>query len=182
MDRTNQDPDIDFAFIINQYKELAFNIALKITRNEQDAEEIVQDSFVKAFAGLGSFQKKSSFSTWFYRIVYNTSLSHVRKHKLPTVEMNQARADEQDHYGVEQVLKNLNSKDRKMIISRALGKLNELDYTLLSLFYYENLSLKEIAKIIGKKPGYMKVLLQRARIKLIASFSSSEIKELKELL
>ena len=71
----------DYSAIINKYKDLAFNIALKITKNEQDSEEIVQDSFVKAFNGLNKFKNESQFSTWFYRIVYNTAISSIRHNK-----------------------------------------------------------------------------------------------------
>ncbi len=87
---TNQNinQNCDYSTIINKYKDLAFNIALKITKNEQDSKEIVQDSFVKAFRGLNKFKNESQFSTWFYRIVYNTAISSVRHKKHPIVEIN----------------------------------------------------------------------------------------------
>ncbi|MBK8883937.1 MAG: sigma-70 family RNA polymerase sigma factor [Bacteroidales bacterium] len=84
----NNSHNFDYASIINKYKDLAYNIALKITRNEQDSEEIVQDSFLKAFKGLDQFKYESQFSTWFYRIVYNTAISSIRKKKLQSVEIN----------------------------------------------------------------------------------------------
>lgn len=172
----------DYSTIINEYKDLAFNIALKITRNEQDSEEIVQDSFVKAFKGLNKFKNESQFSTWFYRIVYNTAISSIRQKKHPVVEIDDNFTGTLENNQIESAVNNLDANDRERLISEALSKLNELDYTILSLYYYEDLSLKEISKIVEKKKNYLKVLLQRARLKLYNGLSVSLKKELKELI
>ena len=172
----------DYSIIIDKYKDLAFSIALKITRNEQDSEEIVQDSFVKVFQSLNKFKNDSQFSTWFYRIVYNTSLSAIRKGKIPTSELNSDQNDKIDnnsHSNVDQIL---NHQDRRFIIQTAMNKLDELDFTILSLYYYEYKSLKEISFITGKKRNYLKVLIQRARIKLFDQLNDSVKSELRELL
>jgi len=153
----NSNQNCDYSTIINKYKDLAFNIALKITKNEQDSEEIVQDSFVKAFKGLDKFRKESQFSTWFYRIVYNTAISSVRYKKHPIVEIDDNLTDALENSQIERAVNNLDASDRKWLISKALSKLNELDYTILSLYYYEDLSLKEISKILEKKKTYLKV-------------------------
>lgn len=172
----------DYSAIINKYKDLAFNIALKITKNEQDSEEVVQDSFVNAFRGLNKFKNESQFSTWFYRIVYNTAISSVRYKKHPIVEINENLSVALENSQIEGAVNNLDTNDRKRLISEALSKLNELDYTILSLYYYEDLSLIEISKIVDKKKNYLKVLLQRARLKLYNGLSVSLKKELKELI
>ncbi len=181
---TNQNinQNCDYSTIINKYKDLAFNIALKITKNEQNSEEIVQDSFVKAFRGLNKFKNESQFSTWFYRIVHNTAISSVRHKKHPIVEINDNLSDALDNNQIEGAVNNLDAYDRKRLISEAISKLNELDYTILTLYYYEDLSLKEISKIVEKKKNYLKVLLQRARLKLYNGLSGSLKKELKELI
>ena len=178
----NSNTICDYSTIINKYKGLAFNIALKITKNEQDAEEIVQDSFVKAFQGFDKFKKESQFSTWFYRIVYNTAISSIRHKKHFTVEIDDDLTDSFENNKIECAIKNLDDYNRKQLISEALAKLNELDYTVLSLYYYEELSLKEISKIVEKKKNYLKVLLQRARLKLYNGLSISLKKELEELI
>jgi len=177
----NINQDCDHSELINKYKDLAFNIALKITKNEQDSEEVVQDSFVKAFRGLNKFKNESQFSTWFYRIVYNTAISSVRYKKHQVVEINDNLYDSLEYSQIEGAVNNLDAYDRRQLISEALSKLNELDYTILSLYYYEDLSLKEISKIVDKKKNYLKVLLQRARMKLYNGLSVSLKKELKEL-
>ncbi len=68
-----------YVFLIEKYKNMAFSIALKITRNREDAEEIAQDAFIKVYDSLKDFRKKSKFSTWLYKIVYNTAISRIRK-------------------------------------------------------------------------------------------------------
>lgn len=177
----NTNQNCDYSSIINKYKDLAFNIALKITKNEQDSEEVVQDSFVKAFEGLNKLKNENHFSTWFYRIVYNTAISKIRHKKHIAVEVDDNLADALENYQIEGAIKNLDEYDRKLLIEEALAKLSVLDYTILSLFYYEDLSLKEISKIVEKKKTYLKVLLQRARLKLYNGLSTSLKKELKEL-
>ena len=172
----------DYKAIIEKHKDLAFNIALKITKNEQDSEEIVQDSFVKAFNGLSNFKNESQFSTWFYKIVFNTAISAMRGKRINTVEIDNYVSNNIENNGIENALKKLDECDRKILISDSLAKLSELDYTILSLYYYEELGLKEISKVVGKKSNYLKVLLQRARLKLFNSLSQSLKNELKELI
>jgi RNA polymerase sigma factor (sigma-70 family) len=178
----NSSQNCDYSAIINKYKDLAFNIALKITKNEQDSEEIVQDSFVKAFKGLDNFKNESQFSTWFYRIVYNTAISSIRHKKHIAIEIDDKLTATLENNQIEDAIKNLDEYDRKLLINEALAKLNAIDYTILSLYYYENLSLKEISKIVEKKKSYLKVLLQRARLKLYNGLSISLKRELKELI
>lgn len=178
----NISDNFDYASLINKYKDLAYNIALKITRNEQDSEEIVQDSFLKAFKGLDQFKYESQFSTWFYRIVFNTAISSIRKKKLQSVEINSNIITRYEDSQLESVYLKLDDSDRKKLVSDAMAKIGELDYTVLSLFYYENLSLKEISKIVNKNENYLKVVLQRARIKLYQAFGTTSKIELKELL
>jgi len=172
----------EYRALIDKHKDLAFSIALKITKNEQDSEEIVQDSFIKAFKGLSYFKNESQFSTWFYKIVYNTAISAIRREKIDAIEINDYTCDKLECNHIESVLEKLNDSDRKLLIRDTLAKLNEIDYTILSLYYYEELSLKEISKVVGKKSNYLKVLLQRARIKLFNSLSQSLKNELKELI
>jgi RNA polymerase sigma factor (sigma-70 family) len=172
----------NYSAVIDKYKDLAFNIALRITKNEQDSEEIVQDSFVKAFNGLNNFKNESQFSTWFYRIVYNTAISSIRYKKHFAVEIDGNQTGSLNNIQIEYTVKNLDAQDRKLLISEALAKLNELDYTILTLYYYEEMSLKEISKVVDQKKNYLKVLLQRARLKLYDGLSTSIKKELKELI
>ncbi len=178
----NIDQNCDYSALIDKYKDLAFNIALKITKNELDSEEIVQDSFVKAFKGLDKFKNESRFSTWFYSIVYNTAISSMRHKKHISVEINDRLADTLGNNHIENEIKSLNEHDRKLLIGQALEKLNELDYTVLTLYFFEEMSLSEISNIVKKDKNYLKVILQRARAKLYEGLSVSLKQELKELI
>ena len=73
----------DFALLIDMYKDRAFTLLKKMLKNEMDAEEALQDSFLKTFNSLKNFRADSKFSTWLYRIAYNMAISKVRKKKLP---------------------------------------------------------------------------------------------------
>jgi RNA polymerase sigma-70 factor (ECF subfamily) len=70
-----------YAAIVDKHKEMVFTIAVKIVRNQQDAEEVAQDVFVKAFHALATFKGDAKFSTWLYRIAYNTAISATRRKK-----------------------------------------------------------------------------------------------------
>jgi RNA polymerase sigma factor (sigma-70 family) len=182
LDNNNDSDYRYYSKLIEKYKDMAYTIALKITGNEQDSEEIVQDSFVKMFQGLNKFKNESKFSTWFYRIVYNTSISFLRNRRIKTVDIESVFFDKSLIYSLDNTIQNLNQQDRSDLIQTAMNKLGELDYTILTLYYFENKSLKEIARITGENRGYLKVLLQRARIKLYGEFSHSLKTEIKELL
>jgi RNA polymerase sigma factor (sigma-70 family) len=178
----NSNQFCNYSAIIDKHKDLAFNIALRITKNEQDSEEIVQDSFVKVFKGLNKFKNESQFSTWFYRIVYNTAISSIRHKKPRYLKYDDNLTNRSEDNRVEYEINNLEAYDRQVLIKEALSKLNELDYTLLTLYYYEEMSLKEISIIVDKKKNYLKVLLQRARFKLYNELRTSLKEELKELI
>ena len=65
----------DFSILVDRYKNKAFSLLKRMLKNDMEAEEILQDAFIKTFNGLKNFKKESKFSTWFYRIVYNTAIS-----------------------------------------------------------------------------------------------------------
>ena len=77
-----------FSFLVESYKDMAYTIAMKIVRNAEDAEEVAQDSFVKAYQQLQSFKGNSKFSTWLYTIVYRTAISKIRKKKLEVTDID----------------------------------------------------------------------------------------------
>ena len=71
--------ELAYRYIIDRYKNFVFNIAFKVLRNHEDAEEVAQDSFLKAYKALEDFKGDCKFSTWLYRIVFNTAVSKTRK-------------------------------------------------------------------------------------------------------
>ena len=77
-----------FSYLVDKYKDMVFTLAFRILKNRENAEEVAQDSFVKVYQNLKKFKSKSKFSTWLYRIVYNTAISRVRVKQNPTMSID----------------------------------------------------------------------------------------------
>ena len=150
-----------YAQMVDKYKSYAYTVAQKILQNRPDAEEATQDAFVKAFHHLKDFNRQAKFSTWLYRIVFNTAISYKRKnrHKFQSIESTIVEYREEANWMLEK-------KDKKKYLDLAMAKLNAADRTALSLFYLEEFSLEEIAEITGMQANTAKVRIHRARQRL----------------
>lgn len=155
-----------YAQLVAKHKNLVFSIALKILNNREDAEEIAQDCFVKVFHSLKTFERKSKFSTWLYRIVYNAAVSRTRKKRLEMVPMDtyviQNYTEEQEQDGIY----NLDPAIQQSMISKAMQKLTNDESLLITLFYHGDKSIDEISVITGLTVSNVKVRLHRIRKKL----------------
>ena len=152
--------------LVEKHKNLVFSIAMKILNNREDAEEIAQDTFLKAFNSLKSFEKKSKFSTWLYRIAYNGAISRKRKKKMDVVEI-----DDQVmfNYSADEITTNvhqMNESEQMQLIDKALLQLPEDDNLLITLFYKSEHSIEDISYITGLTQTNVKVKLHRIRKKL----------------
>ncbi len=154
-----------FSYLVEKYKDIVFSIALKVLRNREDAEEIAQESFIKAYKSLSSFKGKAKFSTWLYRITYNNCISEVRKKKLNYISSDEVQIPDEPE---EMNLDGIPSENRAKVIKAALDKLPESEYTLTLLYYFEEKSIEEIAGITKMTESNVKVKLFRARKKLYA--------------
>jgi len=154
-----------FSYIVERYKDIVFSIAYKVLKNREDAEELAQESFVKAYRSLNTFKGKAKFSTWLYRITYNTCISETRKKRL-SFTMADA-ADIRDE-AEEMNLDGIPEENREKYVKCALEKLPEDEYTLVLLYYYEDQSIDEISGITGLTVSNTKIKLHRARKKLYA--------------
>jgi len=150
-----------YAALVNKYKSYAFTIAQKILQNRSESEEAAQDAFIKAYHHLVGFNRESKFSTWLYRIVFNTAISYKRKNRQQFQSLETTVIEyNQDADGM------LEKTDKKKYLNQALAKLNEADRTALTLFYLEEFSLEEIADITGMQANTAKVRIHRARLRL----------------
>jgi len=143
-----------FGELVDKYQRLAYNVALRILRHEEEAQEAAQDAFVKAYRHLSNFDRRSKFTTWFYRIVTNEALSRARRKKLQKVDIREAR-----YVGV---------ADRGMpenpeLVREGLNQLAQKDAEMLTLFYLKELSLDEIAEMLEMTANNVKVAVHRAR-------------------
>lgn len=163
-----------FSLIVDHHKDRVFNLALRICGNREEAEEIAQDSFLKAYLGLSGFRMKSSFSTWLYRIVYNTAVSVLRTRKKGILSIEEFPADMKDFAGSTSGDEEAGQDYRNSLINFALQKITEEERVLISLFYYEELETEEIASITGISRSNVKVKLFRARQKMLEIIEKTE--------
>lgn len=152
----------DYSLIVNRYKDRAFSLLKRLLKNEMDAEEALQDSFLKAYNGLKEFRMDSQFSTWFYRIVYNTGLTIIASKKRQ-IEQEMTSIDEEIELGkfdneIYSTTENVNQYVLKMV-----DKLPVRNALVLILFYLDGLSMSEVSQVMGISLVNVKVLLHRSR-------------------
>ncbi len=155
-----------FEVLVNQYKNMVFSIALKMVANKENAEEVAQDSFIKVFKSIKNFKGDSKFSTWLYRITYNTSLDYIKKNKKHKQNYNLDEITLNQIIETENALEQLEKEEFKQLIKKCLYQLKEEDQVILTLYYFEDLSLQEIAVIINKNYNQVRTNLHRSRKKL----------------
>ncbi|MFC4268646.1 RNA polymerase sigma factor [Polaribacter marinivivus] len=156
-----------FAYLVDNYKNMVFSLAYKMTKNKEEAEEVSQDTFIKAFKNLSNFKGDSKFSTWLYRICYHTTLDAIKKNKKNnyTFEINEVTYNQIQ--SVETILQGIERKERSVIMDKCLMKLADEERSILWMFYYDELSLKEIIEVTNLSEANLKVKLHRARKKLL---------------
>ncbi len=168
-----------YSFLVEKYKDIVFSIALKIVSNREDAEELAQETFIKAYKALNTFEGKSKLSTWLYKITYNNCISFVRKKKMQFSSIDdvqiEGNVDEADFEAIE-------AENRAACLKEALKKLAPEDYTLILLYYYKDQSIDEISKVTKLSVSNAKVKLYRARKKLHIIMSEMLKKEIPILL
>jgi RNA polymerase sigma factor (sigma-70 family) len=156
-----------FAHLVDRYRNYVFTLVLRFTDNREDAEEIAQDIFVKAYRALADFRGGSKFSTWLYTIVRNSCISYLRKRKMETIGLDHENAlipleSRESGFGAN----NIEQKSRHAMVNEAIRRLSPDDHQVITLFYKGEQSLEEIGKIMGLDPNTVKVKLHRARRRL----------------
>jgi RNA polymerase sigma factor (sigma-70 family) len=156
-----------YAMLVKRYEQYAFTLALRYVKNREDAHEVTQDAFLRAFRYLKDFRGDSKFSTWLYKIVYTTALNHLRKHNLETVSI-----DSEDHKfslpetGMPDASVAMEQRDRKHSVRDAIDQLAPDDATIITLFYLFEHSLDEICQMMDLSRTNAKTKLCRARQRL----------------
>jgi|SRR6185436_774164 len=166
IDKILKGDDASFALLVDKHKTMAYNIAFRILKSREDAEEIAQDSFLKAYHSLRTFKRESKFSTWLYRIIYNNSISRIRKKKLDINSYDDEAFEWMEPAETARELDKLHHLEQKKYVNQALNNLPGEDATVVSLFYMNENSVEEISEITGLSHSNVKVKLHRARKKL----------------
>ena len=155
-----------YASLVAKHRNLVFSIVVKIVNNREDAEEISQDVFLKAYQSLKTFERKSKFSTWLYRIAYNAAISKTRKKRVEMVTIEEKVIT---NYSTDEIGRNMNEleeNDRQLILEKALQCLPNEDNLLITLYYKNENSIEDISDITGLSSSNVKVRLHRIRKKL----------------
>jgi RNA polymerase sigma-70 factor, ECF subfamily len=156
-----------FAHLVQRYQQYVFTLVFRFTDNREDAEEISQNIFVKAYRSLADFRGDSKFSTWLYTIVRTSCITFLRKKKLETTSIDNERTLLQLENRESSFTANaVEQKSRHAMVNAAIRLLSPDDSQLLTLFYKGEQSLEEIGRIMRLDPNTVKVKLHRARNRL----------------
>lgn len=160
-----------FRKIMEQYQEKLYFLALDLVGNPQDAQDMLQESFVKIFSGLQSFRGEAALGSWFYRITVNTCLDYLRKMKREShfwdLEQNRDRVLHlMDHEVQHNPEKNLDRQTVQRLVRKAIDHLSPRERTVFILRHYHDLTLREIAETLRLAQGTVKSLHFRGIRKL----------------
>ena len=151
----------DFGYFLERYSQEAFAIVVRLVPQQEDAEELVQDAFVRAFNRLETFEGRSSFSTWICRIAYTTAVSWLRKRRMKYLSI-----DDRPQLSDTEVDEAFDDESRIVELTRAIALLKPDEQTLITLYYYDNRPLSDIAYILDAEPNTLATRLHRIRRKL----------------
>lgn len=158
--------------ITERYTEKVFNLAFRFTRNEEDAEEVLQDVFVTVYRKLGAFEGKSAFSSWLYRVTANTALMLIRKRKqTPTVSVEEVSAQVKETWtGDSSANSDINyitsRHELRASLEVAIGKLPEEYRNIFLMRDVDGMSNEEVGEVLGMTVAAVKSRLHRARLML----------------
>jgi RNA polymerase sigma-70 factor (ECF subfamily) len=166
-----------FKKLIEKYKGLIFSLALKMTGNYSEAEDLTQEIFVKAYSKLSDFKVKYQFKDWLYKIAYNNITDKLRKRKFSFFSIDRHIQTEENEFLIE-ILdtkeidpeQKMLKKEREKQLYKTILALPIKHKTLLILRYLENLTYEEISKITGLTLNTIKIRIHRAQKKLYLKF------------
>jgi RNA polymerase sigma-70 factor (ECF subfamily) len=171
-----------YAELVNRYQAYVFTLVLRMIKAREDAEEVAQDVFIKAYRSLADFRGESKFSTWLYTIANTTSITFLRKKKLDVHSLDNEKvfevADSKDS-GLRANL--VEQKSRVNMVNEAIAMLSPDDAEIITLFYKAEQNLEEISRILRLETNTVKVRLHRARTRLKEKMEKNFSEEVKNI-
>jgi RNA polymerase sigma-70 factor (ECF subfamily) len=171
-----------YAELVNRYQAYVFTLVLRMIKSREDAEEVAQDVFIKAYRSLADFRGESKFTTWLYTIANTTSITFLRKKKLDVHSLDNEKvfevADSKDS-GLRANL--VEQKSRVNMVNQAIAMLSPDDAEVITLFYKAEQNLEEIARILRLETNTVKVRLHRARTRLKEKMEKNFSEEVKNI-
>ena len=173
----------DYALLVKRHQRFVFTLAMRFAKNREDAEEIAQDCFIKAYRALGTFKQTSKFTTWLYTITYTTAMTSLRKKRVDTTSINDDEyvlqiANSGTNFDANNIVE---KKSTYVYLNQAIDMLLPDDAAIITLFYKGEQSLEEIATALNMEANTIKVKLHRARQRLkdkLHYLLKDEVKEL----
>jgi len=171
-----------YAELVNRYQAYVFTLVFRMIKSREDAEEVAQDVFIKAYRSLADFRGESKFSTWLYTIANTTSITFLRKKKLDVHSLDNEKvfevADSKDS-GLRANL--VEQKSRVNMVNEAIAMLSPDDAEIITLFYKAEQNLEEISRILRLETNTVKVRLHRARTRLKEKMEKNFSEEVKNI-
>jgi RNA polymerase sigma factor (sigma-70 family) len=171
-----------YATLVNRYNSFVFSIVLRYVKGREDAEEVSQDVFIKAYKALSSFKGDSKFSTWLYTVTTTTCITFLRKKKLEVHSLDNEKVFEAaGHLEGGMSANQVEQKSKINMVNEAIKMLSPEDAQVIMMFYKGEQTLEEMAAILGKEQNAVKVQLHRARARLkekMQKYFSEEVKDI----
>jgi RNA polymerase sigma-70 factor (ECF subfamily) len=171
-----------YAILVERYQNYVFTIVLRYVKSREDAEEIAQDIFIKAYRSLADFKGTAKFSTWLYTITTTTCITFLRKKKLEVHSLDNEKVSAvADNLDGGMSANQVEQKSKINMVNEAIKLLNPDDAQVITLFYKGEQTLEEIAQALGKEVNAVKVQLHRARTRLkdkMQKYFSAEVNDL----
>jgi RNA polymerase sigma-70 factor (ECF subfamily) len=161
-----------FAILVERHQDMVYNLALRMVKDRELAEDLSQETFVKVYRGLPSFKGHSSLSTWIFRIAYNVAVTELEKarHRYEAVALEEVESGMEPHgAGAGEPggpLEEMERTEMVRIVERLIEKLDPQKRSVLTLYYQGGRSYKEICDIMEIPMGTVKTLLFRAKEEL----------------
>jgi len=158
-----------YQVLFERHRQAIFHIAFKIVRDKEEARDLVQETFIKAFSSLKSYNPDYRFTTWLYKIVANSSIDHIRKRRINVFSLDQPMSTKDGEVNVEVAdmsynpEKDLTTKQNQLSITKAIDSLPEKYKQVIVMRHHEDKSYEDIAKILAVPVGTVKARIFRAR-------------------
>ncbi len=184
--RAQQGDQDAFSELVNLYSERIYNLGLRILKNPDDAADILQETFVAVYEKINTFDGRSNFFTWLYRIATNFALMKLRKErrKVLTDQDMEGQFDSPDDMPIQEwkdlPLQDMLSEEFRRHLDEAVDQLSDIYRSVFVLRDLENLSIKETSQILGISESNVKIRLKRARVFLrekLATYMSEYVRD-----
>lgn len=154
-----------FSVLVDRYKEKGMGLAMRMLKDREEAEEALQDAFVRAYRGLASFHGTASFGTWFYRILFNVCHSRMELRKEPLIQLDGDEGLRAEKWISDEPLPDaaFDSNEFRDIVAEEIDRIPEPFASTFMLFAMKELRYEEIAEIVGVPMGTVKARIFRAR-------------------